>query len=370
VPTPFDVDFLDHDAIRYLNHPNTGNTVWRALAGAGPSRALQKSATAVTRALEKPKRRALLIGINDYPDPANRLEGCVNDVFEMSATLQESGFEADEIRVVLNERATAAGILERMEWLLDGAEDEQDRVLFYSGHGAQIPDYGEKERVDHLDECLVPYDFDWSREKAVTDVQFHELYSQLPYGAHFLAIFDCCHSGGMTRDGGPRVRGLTPPDDIRHRMLRWNARERMWEERKLEPDNPDVRKWEKKGIGYAGKSGATRRLGRAMALRSLPHAEFQAEKKSFNHFGPYLPVILEACQENQLSYEYRHGVTSYGAFTYSLTQIFRESLHQRKQMSWKKLVADVQGRLKRLKYDQSPVLVGPKKIIAESVPWK
>ena len=33
VPTAFDVDFLDHDAIRYLTHPNTSITVWRALAG-------------------------------------------------------------------------------------------------------------------------------------------------------------------------------------------------------------------------------------------------------------------------------------------------------------------------------------------------
>src|SRR5436190_18475232 len=153
VPTPFHVDFLDHDAIQYLTHSNAISTVWRILAGGPVNRALVQSSKSVSRALEKPARRALLVGINDYPDPANRLEGCVNDVFLMSAILQECGFAPEDIRVVLNERATATGILDRLEWLLEGTEDGQDRVLFYSGHGAQIPDYGEKEKVDHLDEC-------------------------------------------------------------------------------------------------------------------------------------------------------------------------------------------------------------------------
>src|SRR5207302_243143 len=168
----------DHDAIQYLSHPNTATSVWRAISG-GLSRALVKSSRAVNVAVAKPSRRALLIGINDYPDPANRLEGCVNDVFRMSEVLQEWGFAPGDIRVVLNDRATTAGILERLQWLLDGAGDGQARVLFYSGHGAQMPDYGAKEKVDHLDECLVPYDFDWTPARAVTDIQFHELYTQL-----------------------------------------------------------------------------------------------------------------------------------------------------------------------------------------------
>jgi hypothetical protein len=33
--------------------------------------------------------------------------------------------------------------------------------------------------------------------------------------------------------------------------------------------------------------------------------------------GPYLPLIIEACQEKEFSYEYRDGATSYGAFTYA-----------------------------------------------------
>jgi hypothetical protein len=94
--------------------------------------------------------------------------------------------------------------------------------LFYSGHGAQIPGYGGRGEVDAIDESLVPYDFDWSPERAVTDDWFCELCSQLPYETQFIAVLDCCHSGGMTRNGAQKVRGLTPSDDIRHRSLRWD----------------------------------------------------------------------------------------------------------------------------------------------------
>jgi len=87
-----------------------------------------KSRPGLSARPEKPAQRALLVGINDYPDPQNRLEGCVNDVFLMSSVLQESGFDPDNIRVVLNERATRSAFWKRLDWLLDGAEDGDDRV--------------------------------------------------------------------------------------------------------------------------------------------------------------------------------------------------------------------------------------------------
>ena len=137
----------------------------------------------------------------------------MNDTFLASRVLQERGFEAADIRVLLDARATAGAIRDRLEWLFDGADDGCERVLFYSGHGAQLPGYSAAESVDHVDECLVPYDFDWSLDRAITDNDFFRRYSELPFSARFSAILDCCHAGGMTRDGGPRIRGLTPPDD-------------------------------------------------------------------------------------------------------------------------------------------------------------
>lgn len=378
--TRFDLPgILDHDAAAYLRHSSTLDTVWREVAALGlqaprartkgrraekPSARLPIAPPAV---LPQPGCRALLVGINDYPNPADCLQGCVNDVFLMSAVLQESGFAPEDIRIVLDDRATAAAIRERMEWLLDGADDGQARVFYYSGHGAQLPGYGTREKVDHVDECLVAHDFQWTRETAFTDDEFYELYSQLPYGAHFLAIFDCCHSGGMTREGGPRVRGLTPPDDIRHRMLRWNVQAQMWESREFGSVNRCVA--ERQDLpAYFGKSGAVNKLGRAALLR-MDDEMFDKARKRYGHKGPFLPVLIEACRENEFAYEYRHGVQSYGAFTYALAQVLRERRQHNTPPTWKQLVALTTRRLHLLRYNQTPMLVGPTPILAQQIPW-
>ncbi len=370
VGTEFDIptDILNHDAPWYLGHANTRTAVWQPISGAPASRAMAAERAAFGVLSRKPDRRALLVGIDDYPDPANRLNGCVNDVFLMSSVLQECGFDAADIRVVLNERATAAGIMERLHWLLDGVKEGDWRVLFYSGHGAQIPAYGPTDEADHMDECLVPYDFDWTPQRAVTDKQFRELYSQLPYQSFFSAIFDCCHAGGMTRDGSRKVRGIDPPDDIRHRALRWNADLQMWEDRPIASANRSLAEG-KDGANYLGTSGAVYRIGRAAGLRTLPNREYDALRRALDHYGPYLPVILEACQENQLSYEYRHGVQSYGAFTYSLAAELRAARAAGGNPDFIQLIDGVGKRLRRLKYDQTPNLAGAKDILRRPVPW-
>ena len=84
VDASFDIDgMLDHDAREYLRHPNTVNVVWHALAipPASAPRDITKSAVTLTRLaaktrpakITKPARRALLVGINDYPNEADRL---------------------------------------------------------------------------------------------------------------------------------------------------------------------------------------------------------------------------------------------------------------------------------------------------------
>lgn len=370
VTVSFDIpnDALNHDATWYLSHTSTVATVWHDAVPALAPRAILSAAREMASLAVKPSRRALLIGINDYPDPASRLEGCVNDVFLMSSVLQESGFDPEDIRIVLNDRATTRGIMDRLHWLLDGVRDGDERMLFYSGHGAQIPRYNIQGEPDHVDECLVPYDFDWSPAHAILDRQFAELYSQLPYDSYFVAMFDCCHSGGLTRDGGPRVRGLSPPDDIRHRALKWDSTERMWLPRDFTPLNRSLKE-RRNGADFLGQNGATQRLGRAMMLRTKPDKDYDRTRKELDHLGPYLPILLEACQEQQLSYEYRDGVTSYGVYTYSMAGTLRELRAKDDNPSFKELNDLVTEKLRRLRYNQTPRLVGAKVRCAAPVPW-
>src|SRR5262249_9634919 len=93
VETPFGnrlSGFADnHDALAYLTHPATLDAVWPSLAALGaapaPTRALVPAAPKVAApapvAITRAERRALLVGINNYPKAEQRLEGCVNDVF-------------------------------------------------------------------------------------------------------------------------------------------------------------------------------------------------------------------------------------------------------------------------------------------------
>lgn len=346
----------------YLNHPNTMQLVWRSLATTRGAREFQKTATAIRAMKAQPTRRALLVGINAYPAEANRLEGCVNDTYLMSAMLQERNFAAEDIRVLLDHRATAEAIRERLEWLLEGAEDGAERVFFYSGHGAQMPGYNAQERVDHVDECLVPWNFDWTKETAITDDDFFALYRDLPYAAKFFAMFDCCHSGGIHRDGGPRVRGMSPPDDIRHRILKWNASEQMWDQRELAPLNENFGGTEKDREQFMGRNRATFRLGRGMRGRTISSRFYKSLPAGER--GPYLPVIIEACQEGSLSYEYRAGATSYGAFTYS----FVKDLRANPKSTFIGAVARAAATLKKMEYDQVPQILGPKVVVTKQIP--
>lgn len=97
--------------------------------------------------------------------------------------------------------------------------------------------------------------------------------------------------------------------------------------------------------------------------------QYDATRKTLKYHGPYLPIILEACQEEQLSYEYRHSTQSYGAFTYSLAATLRESRGKKVNPSFVQLMDGVKERLKKLKYPQMPNLVGAKEVLKQTVPW-
>lgn len=385
VDTPFDNEgWGDHSPESYLGHRATIDNVWRPIAeeALAPPGAKAFGAMAISRTAPRPARdrrrkyKALLIGINDYPDPANRLEGCVNDVFRMSEVLQECGFPVDSIRVCLNERATARGIMERLEWLLDDPRSDDEIVFFYSGHGAQIPEYGEDNEPDRATETLVPYDFDWTPEHAITDDRIYSLYSQLPFDTRLAMIFDCCHSGGIHRAGVPRPKGLNPPDDIRHREIEWRPEIGMWVPRGFKPLNKDfVRRARGKELSlaeetdelYFGSNGATSRLGRASPLRRMSASAYEKAKQmaGSSRFGPYLPLIIEACKESELSYEYKHGVTSFGAFTFALSKILRTQ----RNVTFSALVDLTRRQLRDLKYAQTPQILGPNAIVQARVPW-
>src|SRR5659263_115422 len=162
-------------------------------------------------------KKALLVGINRYPDPRNELKGCVNDVRQMAETLKSRyGFPGDgNMRVLTDARATTKAILDGLAWLTAGASPGDSLVFDYSGHGSQVPDLHSDETTDRLDEILCPYDLDW--DHPLTDDDLAAACAGVPKGALLTVILDCCHSGTGLRDFAPdRHRFLPYPEAHRN----------------------------------------------------------------------------------------------------------------------------------------------------------
>jgi hypothetical protein len=153
----------------------------------------------------KKKRVALLVGINQYSDPAiPQLHGAVNDVHKMQdLLLRDYDFETDDITILTNEHATRRAILEAFrKQLIQQADPNTIAVLHYSGHGSQIPDKNGDE-PDGLDETIVPYDSSIAleSERDIADDTLGELLRELRATTPLITvILDCCHSGDGTRE--------------------------------------------------------------------------------------------------------------------------------------------------------------------------
>jgi hypothetical protein len=85
-----------------------------------------------------------------------------------------------------------------------------------------------------------------------------------------------------------------------------------------------------------------------------------------------MPTIIEACQEEELSYEYRHGVISYGAFTFCMTKELRDARHNksRGKITFAELIKRTTTRLHDLKYSQTPCLTQPGALAKQIIPWQ
>lgn len=175
-------------------------------------------------------KKAVVVGIDKYQNPAWNLQGCSMDAVVMSGMLQDHfNFPGDYIRLVLDERATKAKIENRLDWLVRDAKPGDALVFFYAGHGSQVRDRNGDELDDQMDEILCPHDLNW--DDPLTDDILAGYFKRVPQGVNLTIVFDCCHSGTGTRSlyvpvspegeyGEPeykKVRYINPPLDIEHR---------------------------------------------------------------------------------------------------------------------------------------------------------
>jgi hypothetical protein len=79
--------------------------------------------------------KALLVGINAYPNPNNNLRGCINDIVDMEyfITSKNKVYQKENIKTLTDKSATKQGILEHLNWLLLGASAGDQLLFHYSG---------------------------------------------------------------------------------------------------------------------------------------------------------------------------------------------------------------------------------------------
>lgn len=267
-------------------------------------------------------KKGLIVGVDKYRNPAWNLQGCTLDAAVMRGMLQDHfGFQGDNLRLLLNERATKEKIEERLMWLVKDAQKGDSLVFFFAGHGSQVRDRDGDELKDKLDEILCPTDLDW--DDPLSDDILRTYFNMIPSGVFLTVIFDCCHSGTGTRSlegsgliGTPRVfsdgddyektRYLPPPLDIEYRT------------RGVKLDNTD-------------------------------------EPGIVNH-PPITHVLLAACAAHQEAKEKQIEGKIRGAFSYYLGHVL-------KRADWKitpyQALQRVRARLSDNRIYQTPQLEGP-----------
>ena len=266
-------------------------------------------------------KKALCIGINNYPGTHMDLSGCVNDANDWAAALSERGYSVSKL---LDTQATKAAMVAAMNGLLASAAAGDDVVISFSGHGTYQPD-SDGDEIDGLDEALCPHDIQ-TGGGALTDDEIRVIFANRKTGVKLLFISDSCHSGTVNR-AAPSEPEADAPRPRFMPMGNWMPEDQL----------PRTR---------AGN------LMNQIAVRP-------------NWVSPFVSVMLKqqgdlllsGCKEgpNNFSYDAKIGGRFNGAFTYYALKTLKTLPANASYANWH---AAISGYLPSASYPQSPQIVG------------
>jgi len=143
--------------------------------------------------------RALLIGVGRYQISRANLPGIDKDLAAMRQVAGLMGF--GQVKVIQDEAATLEGIRQGIRsWLINQAAPNDRVLLYFSGHGSQIPDQNGDE-ADQADEVLLPHNAAVENQALVRsfpDDEFGSLLAKIR-ARTILVLIDSCHSGTATK---------------------------------------------------------------------------------------------------------------------------------------------------------------------------
>jgi hypothetical protein len=163
--------------------------------------------TAFAFAQQKPAKRALLVGINEYSANPGRfnLEGCENDVDLMRQVLvTRYGFEGSGIMTLKSRAATQENIKKAIrDFLVAGTKPGDVAVFYFSGHGTRVKGLKEQKESGY-NQAICPSDAlptGNSLANVIIDKELGALLKQIRT-KNLVTILDCCYSGDATKSLG------------------------------------------------------------------------------------------------------------------------------------------------------------------------
>ena len=264
-------------------------------------------------------KKALCIGINNYPGTHMDLQGCVNDASDWEATLTGRGFRVSKL---IDGQATKAAMISAMSDLIGKACKGDSVVITFSGHGTYQPDT-DGDEADGLDEALCPYDLQ-TNGAALIDDEIRSIFATRKPGVRIVLISDSCHSGTVTR-AAKAEEGA----DSRPRFMPMGN----WLPDKLLPKN---------------------RAGKPATTIAAPAGTSPLSSACSRALGD---LLLAGCKEgpNNFSYDARINGRFNGAFTYYALKALKGIKADATYADWHKAIGKY---LPSASYPQVPQILG------------
>jgi len=133
---------------------------------------------------------AILVGVNDYIDPAiNDLVGCVEDAADWRTYLTSKGYQISYF--LADRQATEANIKQAIANVVAQAGADSTIVFAFSGHGAK----SEEVALPAGNSVICTADSGWGTNGNLTDLELRDAFAN--YQGRLMVFLDTCRSGGM-----------------------------------------------------------------------------------------------------------------------------------------------------------------------------
>lgn len=275
--------------------------------------------------------RALLVGLDVYPNPANNLNSCVKDTYAFRELLNRYDFTDSDVRFLHNGDANLANVRSGLDWLFDGVQSGDRRVFFESSHGYRYL----KDGV--MTEVLCLYD------EFLEDTELSRRTSSIPEGV-LTVVLDACHSGGMDKlfisDGMTQIA----------RTKVFHADPEMEQRKAFEVNSCADSTAPVKFFGRASTASAnvvSKNFAKALAVDPMakdgsePDVELNA-------------VLLTACRADETAAAGSSATNGLSAFTFALTEQSDTA-----SITVSALCDNIVGRLQSLNMRQTPTVFAP-----------